>query len=144
MSRPERAAGLIAAARQRHEQARREALNALRRLEATDAPVNFSTVASAAGVSRAWLYRQTDLRSRIERLRSDQPRADGNRTASAHRVTLDSLRQQLDSLRIRHAELQDENRQLREALARRLGQRRMGLPWTSDTAEPNVEDMSTT
>ena len=31
-------------------------------------PVNFGTVSRAAGVSRAWLYRQTDVRESIDRL----------------------------------------------------------------------------
>ena len=43
---------------------------------------------------------------------------------SGYRATIDALRQQLHALCARHAELQVENRQLGEALARRLRQQR--------------------
>lgn len=150
MSSPEHATGLVAAARQRHETARRKALSALRGLDASGAPVNMSTVARAAGVSRAWLYRQPDLRSAIEALRQTRPPPGHSSTPSAQRATVDSLHQQLDTLRARHAELQAENHRLREALARELGQRRSdpspAISVAPSTMEPaaNVEDMSTT
>jgi AraC-like DNA-binding protein len=124
MSSPEQAAGLVAAARKRHEYARRQAVNALRHLDAAGAPINMSAVARAAGVSRSWLYRQTDLRTTIEHLREAWPHAGSGTTPSAQRATTDSLRHQLETLRARHAELQAENRELKAALARKLGQQR--------------------
>jgi hypothetical protein len=124
MSSSERTIGLVAAARKRHENARRQAVSALRRLDAAGAPVNMSAVARAAGVSRAWLYRQTDLRTMIEHLRQARPHSGPGATPSAQRATVDSLHQQLDALRSRHSELQVENQKLRDALARRLGQQR--------------------
>jgi hypothetical protein len=69
MSSHDQAAGLIASAKKRHDNARRQAVSALKRLDAVGAPINMSTVARAAGVSRAWLYRQSDLRTMIEHLR---------------------------------------------------------------------------
>jgi transposase-like protein len=124
MNPPERTAALVAAARRRHDETRRRAVAALRRLDSAGEPVNISTVARAAGVSRAWLYRQADLRNMIDHLRHAKPANGGPSRPSAERATTDSLRQQLDALRARHAELQAENRQLREALARRLRQQR--------------------
>src|SRR5260370_29607745 len=67
--RADNSAHLIAAARRRSDDARRRTVTALRRLDADGQPVTFSTVASAAGVSRSWLYAQDDLREQIGRLR---------------------------------------------------------------------------
>jgi DNA-binding phage protein len=68
MTAPDQVSPLLAAARQRHDDARRRAVAALRRLDSTGEPINFAAVAREAGVSRAWLYRQDDLRAETERL----------------------------------------------------------------------------
>jgi hypothetical protein len=60
---------IVAAARRRHELTRAKAIQALRELERTGAPVSFTGVAEAAGISRSWLYLQDDLRDEIVRLR---------------------------------------------------------------------------
>ena len=73
--RADNSAHIIAAARRRSDDARRRAVTALRRLDADGQPVTFSTVASAAGVSRSWLYAQDDLREQIGRLRTRQQHA---------------------------------------------------------------------
>ena len=124
MSSPERAAGLLAAAKDRHDDARRRAVSALRDLDAAGVPVSLASIARAAGVSRSWLYRQNDLRTTIEHLRQNRPDPARRSTPSAQRATTDSLDRQLEALRARYAELQAENRQLRDALARKLGQHR--------------------
>lgn len=128
MSSPERTAGMIAAARGRHDTARRQAVEAIRRLDGAGVPVNIATVARSARVSRSWLYRQADLRAMIERLRRAHPPATRSTTPVGERATITSLHEQLATLRARHAELQTENRQLREALARKLGSRRAEPP----------------
>ena len=119
----ERAAPLLASARQRHDDARRRTVDALRRLDASGAPVTVAGLARAAGVSRAWLYRQHDLLPTIEHLRQ-RTATTAPRRPSAERASTDSLHPQLDALRARYSDLQAENRQLREALARKLGTRR--------------------
>ena len=58
-------------------------------------------------------------------LRASTTPTDGSGSGQA---TADSLHQQLDALRARQAELQNENRQLREALARNLGAQRADPP----------------
>ncbi len=60
---------LIAAARNRHELTRAKAIWALRELDRAGTAITFEAVARRAGVSRAWLYSQPDLRADIERLR---------------------------------------------------------------------------
>ncbi len=119
----ERASPLVAAARQRHDDARRRTVEALQALDASGTPVTVAAVARAAGVSRAWLYRQHDLLPTIEHLRQ-RTTPTGPLRPAAERAGTDSLRQQIDALRDRYSELQAENQQLREALARTLGARR--------------------
>jgi hypothetical protein len=68
--RADNSAHVIAAARRRSDDARRRAVTAPRSLDAGGQPVTFSTVASAAGVPRSWLYAQDDLREQIGRLRT--------------------------------------------------------------------------
>lgn len=122
----DRASVLQAAARRRHDEARRRAVQALRRFSTTGGgPVSLAAVAEAAGVSRAWLYRQADLRPAIDSLRLAPSRARPARPP-AERATAESLRQQLEALRALEAELRAENHRLREALARKLGEERVG------------------
>jgi hypothetical protein len=124
MSSPtERVAPLAAAARRRHDDARRRAVAAIRSLDHSGTAVSVSAVARTASVSRAWLYRQADLLASIEQLRQDRPRRS-RLTPVAERRTDASLHQQVDALRARCTELEDENRKLREALAHDLGHRR--------------------
>jgi hypothetical protein len=56
---------IVAAARHRHEYTRAKAVQALREAEKSGTPVTFDAVATAAGVSRSWLYTQPDLRAEI-------------------------------------------------------------------------------
>ena len=126
MTTPDRATAMVAAAGRRHDETRRKATDALRRLDATGEPISFAAVSRAADVSRAWLYRDDDLRAEINRLRRRGSAAVRARPA-AEQATTDSLRQQLDAVRTLIAELRAENQCLREALSRKLGQRRAGV-----------------
>jgi hypothetical protein len=66
---------LSTAAKQRHELTRAKAIAALHELDRTGAKITFESVADYAGVSRSWLYTQTDLKDEIRRLRArNQPR----------------------------------------------------------------------
>ena len=69
---------IVAAAQHRHEYTRAKAIQALREAEKSGTPVTFDAVATAAGVSRSWLYTQPDLRAEIERLRAASQRAPGH------------------------------------------------------------------
>lgn len=116
---------MVAAARRRHDDTRRKATDALRRLDAGGEPVSFAAVARAAGISRAWLYRNDAVRAEIDRLR--RPRSVGSGRPAAEQASTEPLRQQLEAARAVVAELRVENRHLREAVARKLGHRRAGV-----------------
>lgn len=124
MADPDRFEALLEAAHRRHVDARRRTVAALRRLDSSGAPVSFVAVAVAAGVSRGFLYRQADLRAEIEKLRLSRNHKDHRARPLRERATAESLRQELEALRMREAELRAENRWLKEAVARRLGQDR--------------------
>jgi hypothetical protein len=119
---------LVQAARRRSQATRERAIQAVRRLAATGAPVTFEIVARSAGVSRSWLYVQPDLRVEIQRLR-----AKAALTASAspptpipvgQRASEASLRRRLEAALKTNRRLAKENQELREQLAIVLGERR--------------------
>jgi hypothetical protein len=114
----------VRAAAERHAATARRAREAIEELDRDGTAVTFCAVARAAGVSRAWLYRDDDIRTVIERLRGRGPVPT---TPAAQRATLVSLRQRLDATREEVARLRVENAELRERLARSLGARRARL-----------------
>src|SRR5437588_2943626 len=64
--------GLAAHAKQRSEEKRKRVGEAIEKLLREQQAINFNSVAQAAGVSKAYLYSQPDLRERIEALRQQQ------------------------------------------------------------------------
>jgi Family of unknown function (DUF6262) len=119
---------LVVAAQQRSQNTRRRALDALRRCDAAGETVTFTSIARAASVSRSWLYRQTDLRAEINRLRTTGTAATAT-IPSAQRASTDSLQRRLEATLDEIQRLKAENHQLREEVARRFGQQRAdGLP----------------
>lgn len=117
-----RRATLARAAAQRRERTVRAATAAIEELDRAGQPINFSIVAQRAGVSRAWLYRETEIRDLITRLRSNGSRMPT--TPSAQRASVDSLRQRLFAASDEISRLRRDNTVLREQLARLLGQQR--------------------
>jgi uncharacterized protein DUF6262 len=116
---------VIASARRRAERTRERALAALRRLDATGQAINFDTLAREAGVSRSWLYTQDDLRAEIERLRERHgPTRSPATIPDRQRASEASLLRRLEAATTRIRTLHNENQQLRDALAKALGDRR--------------------
>jgi hypothetical protein len=116
---------VITAARRRAAATYKRATTTLRRMDNSGIPVTFDAVAREAQVSRSWLYNQPELRAEIERLRARQsPRSPARPVPDRQRASDTSLLRRLDTAteRIRH--LEKENQQLREALARTLGEQR--------------------
>lgn len=125
---------LAEAARRRREQTLTRAHHALQQLEASGQPVTVAALATHAGVSRAWLYAETDLRTRIDALRNQtnhttttRPPADAGSEAS--------LRNRLTLAHQRIHELTDQNRQLRDQIAYLHGQLRVSKIPNSPVAD---------
>ncbi len=116
---------VIASARRRAEHTRERAVAALRHLDATGQTINFDTVAREADVSRSWLYTQDDLRAEIERLRERRgPTRSPATIPDRQRASEASLLRRLEAATARIRTLHNENQQLRDALAKALGDRR--------------------
>jgi hypothetical protein len=116
---------LKAAARRRSEHTRKQAVKALRRLDATGAAVNFDAVAREAGISRSWLYAQPDIRAEIHRLRQRrQPAASTPAVPHQQRASDASLLRRLEAATERIRRLEQDNRELREVIAAALGEQR--------------------
>jgi transposase-like protein len=116
---------VIAAAHRRAEQTRQRAVTALRRMDATGQRITFDAVAREAGISRSWLYAQDDLRAEIQRLRQRQPATPPPQVPPQRQRASDtSLLRRLEAATARIRHLETDNQQLRDALARALGERR--------------------
>ncbi|MEU9623868.1 DUF6262 family protein [Streptomyces sp. NPDC048155] len=115
---------IVDAAHRRSEYTRAKAVQALRTLDSAGEPVPFETVAKQAGVSRSWLYTQPDLRAEIERLRAAHCRGPGSSVPARQRTSDASLLRRLEAANARIRRLTEENQQLRQQLARALGEQR--------------------
>jgi len=82
---------LTTAAKRRHELTRAKAIAALHELDRAGDPITFESVADHAGVSRSWLYTQTDLKDEIRRLRARNQPAHATATPARQRATDDWL-----------------------------------------------------
>jgi hypothetical protein len=123
MTRADNTHHLTAAAAERHREALRRATTAVEQLTAAGEAVTFSAVVATAGVSRSWLYSQDDLRATITGLRPSTGRPAAA-AAAKHRASVASLRQRLDATRTEVVQLRAENGQLRDQVARCLGEQR--------------------
>jgi hypothetical protein len=132
---------LVTAARQRHEHTRAKAIAAMHDLDRAGAVLTFESIARHAGVSRSWIYTQTDIKDEIHRLRSHNQRQDSTSIPAAQRASDDSLRQRLEITNRRNRELADENQRLRRQLAHALGQlREIGTPSHRSSPSPAHPD----
>ncbi|WP_245718583.1 DUF6262 family protein [Nocardia miyunensis] len=114
---------LRAAARQRHDATRAKALAALHELDQAGAHITFQSVAARAGVSRSWLYKQTDLQDEIRRIRTQrQPTTVSS--SSKQPSSDESWQRRLELAHNRIKELSTEVKSLRTQLALAHGQRR--------------------
>jgi uncharacterized protein DUF6262 len=116
------ATALAEANDRRHRATLSAAQNTIARLQRQNVAVTFRSVAQEAGVSRAWLYREPSIRELILRCRSASDQAIAVR--SPQRASPDSLRQITDALRAELIRLKQENHDLRQQLAQKLGEQR--------------------
>jgi hypothetical protein len=122
VSRADNSRHLQRAAAVRHDTAVQRARGVIDDLNRAGTAVTFTVVARAAGVSRGWLYTQTDLRATITGLRNNGDTVTV--VPAAQRATNDSLLQRLVGARDEITRLRADNTNLREQLARSLGEQR--------------------
>ncbi|MES5925724.1 DUF6262 family protein [Bacillus cereus group sp. MG9] len=88
---------------------------AIQRLIRASDPINFNSVASEAGIAKATLYNNQELRGRIESLRKQQAQAPTLKQIKRE-LTENSKDAIIDSLKRRIKKLEVENKKLREQL----------------------------
>lgn len=96
------------------------ATRALEEFESLGQSVSISAICKRAGVSRTWLYGEPELIARAAQLAS----LPTDHVPSSQRATENSNRTRLEAALARNRELSEENRQLRQQLARALGRLR--------------------
>ncbi|MDZ7679853.1 MAG: DUF6262 family protein [Acidimicrobiales bacterium] len=121
MTRADNTDHLRRAAADRRDAATRRTIAVIDEFDRTGAAVTIAGIASAAGVSRSWLYEQPDLLAGALQLRD---RTGTPSLPTAQRASNESLRQRLDAARTEIEHLRMENVTLRDQLARALGQAR--------------------
>ena len=111
---------MTAAAKRRAQEARRKVDGALASLLTTNRPLNFTSVANAAGVTKAYLYSKPDIRDRIETLRQQQGGAQAREPAPKGRTEASKV-MLLAAKDRRIRELEAQVRQLKAELKVALG-----------------------
>lgn len=116
---------VVQAAQRRAQQTRQRAVTTLRRMDAEGQQITFDAISREAAVSRSWLYAQKDLRAEIERLRQRRSATPSAQVLpQRQRASDNSLLRRLEAATARIRQLEADNQQLRDALARALGERR--------------------
>ena len=121
--RPDNSHHLIAAAQRRRADTLQRAREALHDLAESGQPRTVTQIAAHAGVSRSWLYAQTELRDRLRQL-TDAPQAAEPAAPQIEPSSEASLRQRLTLAHERIRELDNDNRHLRDQIALLHGQLR--------------------
>ncbi len=108
--------GLQRSNAERSKDAREKALQAINRLKAERQQINFSTVSMKSGLSRCYLYRNSELRNLIEEQRKCEVSDEINRRARYDKTSKskDVIIAAKDK---RIAKLEEENRRLKDEVA---------------------------
>ncbi|HDR6318695.1 TPA: transposase [Bacillus thuringiensis] len=88
---------------------------AIQRLVRANGPINFNSVASEAGVAKATLYNNRELRERIESLRQQQAEAPTPKQINRE-IDENNKDAVIASLKRKIKKLEEEKKQLREQL----------------------------
>lgn len=62
--------GIKEAAQKKHIETTEKVLIAIKTMEAASIPVNFNSVSNFTGVTKAWLYKQVEIKSLIKKMKS--------------------------------------------------------------------------
>ena len=112
-------AGLQEHAQQKRESAFERTDQAIQKLLKEKKNINFGSVSEEAGVSRTWLYNQTDIRDKIEELRDNRSskKSKTNKSVSVNKTVASSFRaSELAELEQKTKKLETENLVLRQHL----------------------------
>jgi len=108
--------GLASSAASKKEVTLKKTEKAISELLKANDLINFNTVAEKAGVSKAWLYRETGIADRIKRLRDQQANKEPKAYKETQRASDASKSALVATLKARVKELESENRELKKQL----------------------------
>lgn len=106
---------LLRSIEEKKQKAKQKVESTIREMIKQKEKINFNSVSVKSGVSKPFLYKYSEIRSRIETLRKQQERLDSpnqvkrNMTDSSKDVLIESLRK-----KVKH--LEEENKKLKEQL----------------------------
>ena len=109
--------GLEKHAQKKREAAFKQTEEAIEKLLQQKQVVNFKTVAEEAGVSRTWLYKQPEIRTKIEELKKKQSgKSAKKKSLSSQSVNPSVEPEEIAALKHRIRKLETENYALRNHL----------------------------
>lgn len=120
--------GLLKSAKEKASASEKRAEEAIRTLLKTGQPINYSTVAKAAQVSVAWLYRNETMKQRIDHLRKQYRSQSRVQIPSSERLSDASKDSMIATLKLRIKELTEENQTMRRQLEVAYGQLASRVP----------------
>ena len=109
--------GLEAHAQQKRESAIKRTEEAIARLIKNKRPVNFKTVSEESGVSRTWLYKEPEIKARINKIKDKKAslsRSKRSTSNNANNQPIDTS--QIDEYKTKIRKLETENYTLRNHL----------------------------
>ena len=109
--------GLSAHAQQKRESALKRTEEAIARLVKDKRPVNFKTVSEESGVSRTWLYKEPEIKARINEIKNKKntkSRSKKGTSNNSNNQLIDTS--QIDELKTKIRKLETENHTLRNHL----------------------------
>ncbi|MBW4460122.1 MAG: hypothetical protein KME47_07785 [Nodosilinea sp. WJT8-NPBG4] len=107
--------GLRRSAQQKHQEALEKVEKGIQSLIKDKRPINFNAVAEASGVSKAWLYKEADIKDRIEQLRAQssgskrQPPANQRASDASKDALLKTMRERIKRLEAENNDLRRQN-----------------------------------
>lgn len=104
--------GLKQNAQKKREQSFKKVEQGIQKLLRDKEPINFNTVAKASGLSKAWLYKEPEIKSRIEFLRESH--SESKKIPVKERASDSSKDTIIKTLKERIKKLEAENKGLRE------------------------------
>ena len=87
-------------------------------------PINFKSVSEASGLSRSWLYKEPEVKARIEQLRAQTEKT--NKTSPKQKASADSKDALINTLKLRLKKVNAENDGLKKQLEVVYGQMSYG------------------
>ncbi|SFM02710.1 hypothetical protein SAMN04487943_106268 [Gracilibacillus orientalis] len=119
--------GLLSHSKEKNKIAKNKVDAAIKKMIKEKMMINFNTVSSMAGVSKAFLYKEIELRKQIETLRSQQEGLKSgenfkrNISDKSKDVIIETLKNKINSLNLKIKSLEQQNGELKQQLKKDLG-----------------------